>query len=131
MGITHMSLDLDYELRLALFDHIRRLAEAGGGHVTSAQLNQGISFKGNRVPIWNQQKGIFRPAILREYGAALTIQTAFDGPYDDHDDPNRHLTSPIPWGRLAATRNPRPFWSGPVSSTPPARETLSAKPTSP
>ena len=84
-----MALDLDYELRLALFDYIGRLAESGGGHVTAAELNAGLIFRGERVPIWNQQKGIFRPAILREFGAALTIQTAFDGPYDDHDDPAR------------------------------------------
>ena len=49
-------------------------------------LNEGLSFRGDRVPIWNQQKGIFRPAILREPGAALTIQTSFDGPYDDRHD---------------------------------------------
>jgi putative restriction endonuclease len=45
-------------------------------------------FRGERVPIWNQQKGIFRPAILREPGAALTIQTSFDSPYDDRLDPD-------------------------------------------
>ena len=84
-----MTLDLDYQLRLALFDHIGRLAESGGGHVTASELNAGLIFQGERVPIWNQQKGIFRPALLREFGAALTIQTAFDGPYDDHDDAAR------------------------------------------
>lgn len=51
--------------------------------VTSQQLNAGITFNGRRYPIWNQQQGIFRPALLREPGAALTIHTSFSGPYDD------------------------------------------------
>jgi len=80
--------DLDFELRLATFAHVVRLAGAGGGLVSSAQLNEGITFRGERVPIWNQQKGIFRPRVLRESGAALTIQTSFDSPYDDRLDPD-------------------------------------------
>ncbi|MHB1169033.1 MAG: HNH endonuclease [Longimicrobiales bacterium] len=78
-----MPLDLDYEVRFALFEHISRIRNASG-YVTSAQLNEGMQFRGERVPIWNQMKGIFRPRILRFPGAALTIQTAFAGPYDDH-----------------------------------------------
>jgi len=81
-----MSLDLDLELRLAVFDYVQRLATASGGLVTAALLNEGLIFHGERVPIWNHQKGIFRPAILRDPGAALTIQTSFDGPYDDRHD---------------------------------------------
>jgi len=81
-----MSLDLDLELRLAVFAHVQRLAAASGGLVPAQMLNAGLTFNGERVPIWNQQKGIFRPAILRDPGAALTIQTSFDGPYDDRHD---------------------------------------------
>jgi putative restriction endonuclease len=81
-----MNLDLDLELRLAVFDHVQRLAAASGGLVMAGMLNEGLTFHGERVPIWNQQKGIFRPAILREPGAALNIQTSFDGPYDDRHD---------------------------------------------
>jgi putative restriction endonuclease len=84
-----MPLDLDFELRLALFDHVKRLADHGGGQVSSQLLNQGMLFRGERVPIWSQQKGIFRPALLRDFGAALTIQTSFDSPYDDFDDQAR------------------------------------------
>lgn len=51
--------------------------------VSSRALNEGIIFRGSRTPIWNQQKGIFRPALLREPGAALSIQTSFRSPYDD------------------------------------------------
>jgi putative restriction endonuclease len=84
--ILPMTLDLDFELRLAVFDHVRRLSDAGGGYVSARTLNEGLTFQGARVPLWNQQKGIFRPAVLRDFGAALSIQTAYDGPYDDHDD---------------------------------------------
>lgn len=84
-----MPLDLDYELRLAVFDHIRRLADARSSYVTAEQLNAGLIFRGERVPVWNQQKGIFRPAVLRDFGAALTIHTSFNSPYDDHDHPDQ------------------------------------------
>jgi len=82
-----MMPDLDLELRRAVFDHVSRLADAAGGVVEARALNEGMVFHGERVPIWNQQKGIFRPKILRTSGVALSIQTAFDGPYDDRLDP--------------------------------------------
>jgi putative restriction endonuclease len=81
-----MSLDLDLELRQAVFDHVQRLSEAAGGAIPAHALNEGLIFHGERVPIWSQQKGIFRPKILRDPGAALTIQTSFDSPYDDRLD---------------------------------------------
>jgi len=59
-----------------------------GRHVRpAAALNQGMSFEGRRIPIWKQQQGIFRPALLRDPGAALSIQTSFEGPYEDRFDP--------------------------------------------
>lgn len=82
-----MSLSLDLELRQAVFDNLQRLSEALGGAVPAHALNQGLMFHGERVPIWSQQKGIFRPRILRDPGAALTIQTSFDSPYDERRDP--------------------------------------------
>jgi putative restriction endonuclease len=81
-----MSLDLDLELRLAVFDYVQRVAAESGGLISARSLNEGLTFHGERVPIWSQQKGIFRPAILRNPGAALTIQTSFDSPYDDRHD---------------------------------------------
>ena len=81
-----MDLDYDLRLRLAVFEHVDRLRRAGGGVVASKQLNVGIHYEGRRVPIWNQQKGIFRPAALRESGVALTVQTSFRSPYDDRAD---------------------------------------------
>jgi putative restriction endonuclease len=83
-----VNFDLDLELRLAAFEHVRRLREEGGGVVTFRALNEGFQFRGQRVPIWNYQKGIYRPALLRQSGAALSIQTAFNGPYDDRWNPD-------------------------------------------
>jgi putative restriction endonuclease len=91
-GLDSMAtnLDLDLELRFALFEHIQRLRNNGGGLVTSSDLNLGLDFHGQRVPIWNQQQGIFTPAVLREFGIALTVQTSYKSPYDDRlDDDDR------------------------------------------
>lgn len=79
--------DLDRELRMALFAHIERLRVRWGGVVPAKVLNEGLEFGGGRVPIWSQQKGIYKPAILGRRGAALTIQTSFNSPYDDGPDP--------------------------------------------
>jgi putative restriction endonuclease len=83
-----MNEELDAALRTALFAHIAAVRDVHGDAIPSAVLNQGFQFRGERVPIWNQQLGIYRPAILREPGAALTIQTAFKGPYDDRFTPD-------------------------------------------
>lgn len=82
-----MDLDYDLRLRLALFEHVDRLRRELGGVVTSKRLNEGFEFEGRRIPIWNQQQGIFRPAALRESGVALSVQTSFKSPYDDRADP--------------------------------------------
>ncbi|MGH7585821.1 MAG: HNH endonuclease [Gemmatimonadales bacterium] len=79
-------LDLDLQLRLAAFDHVARLRERFGGLIPSRALNEGFEFRGERAPLWNQQKGIYKPAILGRGGAALSIQTSANGPYDDRQD---------------------------------------------
>lgn len=81
-----MDMDYDLRLRMAVFAHVSELQRDGGGVVTSEQLNQGMQFEGERIPIWNQQRGIFRPKQLRESGVALTVQTSFQSPYDDRSD---------------------------------------------
>ena len=48
-----MSLDLDLELRLAVFAHVQKLRDATGV-VNAADLNNGVTFRGQRVAIWNQ-----------------------------------------------------------------------------
>lgn len=39
------------------------------------------------VPVWNPQQGIFKPKVLGRDGAALTIQTSAESPYEDTHDP--------------------------------------------
>ena len=55
-------LDFDTRLRLAVFDRISQLRRASGGLVSARDLSLGIEFEGQHVPIWNQQRGIYRPA---------------------------------------------------------------------
>lgn len=80
-------LSLDNELRAAVFAHLQHLRSRYGHRIPSAELNVGIQFYGQRVPIWNYQKGIFKPAILGRDGAALSVQTSAESPYEDEHDP--------------------------------------------
>lgn len=80
--------DIDTRLRLAAFEQIRRLRDLGGGVVTSAQLDVGFQFEGERIAFRNPQKGIWRPRQLGPEGSALSIVTVAPKagrprPYDD------------------------------------------------
>lgn len=74
------------ELRAAVFAHVQQLRLRYASRIPSAALNAGIVFHGQRVPIWNYQKGIFKPAVLGRSGAALSIQTSAASPYEDEHD---------------------------------------------
>jgi putative restriction endonuclease len=81
-------VDLDWELRLAAFDHLTRLRDASGGVVRIADLELGFEFRGERVPLMNRRKGIWRPRQLGLDSPALSITTApprvgKTPPYDD------------------------------------------------
>ncbi len=52
---------------------------------------EGVDLLGERIPLWNYQKGIFKPAILGLDGAALSVQTSIDSPYADEHDPDAGL----------------------------------------
>lgn len=48
---------------------------------------EGVFVRGERIPIWNYQKGIFKPAAFGRDGAALSIHTSAESPYADlHDE---------------------------------------------
>jgi hypothetical protein len=66
----------DDELRAAVFAQIRSLRDRYFGRIPREELSQGIVIRGQRIPIWNYQKGIFKPAALGRDGAALSIQTS-------------------------------------------------------
>lgn len=80
-------IDSDWALRLAAFAHLTRLREHTGV-VTLADLEQGFEFGGERIPLINSRRGIWRPRQLGANGAALSIVTTplkpgKKPPYDD------------------------------------------------
>jgi len=81
-------LVLDEELRAVVFAHVQRLRARYGGRIPRDELSAGVQFRGERVPIWNYQKGIFKPAVLGRDGTALSVQTSVESPYEDEHDPD-------------------------------------------
>lgn len=81
-------LTLDDEVRAAAFAHVQQLRDRYGSRIPREALMAGVAVRGERVPIWNYQKGIFKPAVLGRDGAALSVQTSADSPYADVHDPD-------------------------------------------
>ena len=86
-----MSAD-DTAMRLAAFEHVRRLSEVND-HLTANELKPGFVFGGERVPLVNPQRGIFKPQSMR---FLLSIRTVFPKPggkvwYDDQRDVHRQI----------------------------------------
>ena len=76
--------DKDFKMRMAAFDHVKRLSEAHG-HLTRNEISQGFVFEGKRIPLVNPQRGIFKP---RQMQYLLSITTVYPRPggrvwYDD------------------------------------------------
>lgn len=59
-------------MRLAAADHVRRVATADV--LTSEQLAQGFVFEGERIPLVNPQRGIFKPKSMEHL---LSVRTVF------------------------------------------------------
>jgi putative restriction endonuclease len=84
--------DLDAQIRAAAFDHIQRLA-ALTDHLTSEHLRAGFMFQGNRFPLINPQRGIFKPQQMQYL---LSIRTVYPRPggrvwYHDQRDARRQI----------------------------------------
>jgi len=64
------SLDVrdDAAMRLAVFDHVRRLAPRDGA-LESSTTAAGFTFQGSRVPLVNPRRGISSRAAFR-FGSA-------------------------------------------------------------
>src|SRR5882672_2100336 len=78
-------------LRVAAFETVRRLA--GIRDLTSADLKPGFEFWGERIPLINPQRGIFKPKQMRHL---LSIKTVFPKPgarvwYDDQRQVHRQI----------------------------------------
>ena len=85
-------VDRDTPLRLTAFEHVRRLSETHD-HLTATELKPGFVFEGERVPLINPQRGIFKPQQMR---FLLSIKTVFPRPgtkvwYDDQRDVHRQV----------------------------------------
>ena len=79
-------------MRLAAFEHVRRLNEVKD-HLTAADLKPGFLFDGERIPLINPQRGIFKPQQMR---FLLSIKTVFPKPgskvwYDDQREVHRQI----------------------------------------
>jgi len=76
----------DEDLRAAAFAKILQLRARFGDRIPHTALMEGFTFRGARVPLWSHMKGIYKPEILGRNGAALSIQTSADSPYEDEHD---------------------------------------------
>ena len=56
--------DRDTLMRMAAFEHVRRLNEVND-HLTATELKPGFAFDGERIPLVNPQRGIFKPQQMR------------------------------------------------------------------
>src|SRR3546814_18913338 len=79
-------------MRAAAFDHVRRLSEVHG-HLTARELSPGFIFEGQRMPLVNPQRGIFKPRQMRDL---LSIRTVFPRSgarvwYDDKRQVHRQI----------------------------------------
>ena len=63
----------DDQIRAAAFEHIRSLIDTRG-HLASVDLASGFVFQGERIPLVNPQRGIFKP---RQMQYLLSIRTVF------------------------------------------------------
>ena len=84
--------DRDTLMRLAAFEHIRMLGEVNS-HLTVNELKPGFVFDGERFPLVNPQRGIFKP---RQMKFLLSIKTVFPRPgakvwYDDQREVHRQI----------------------------------------
>jgi putative restriction endonuclease len=51
-------------MRMAAFEHVRALGEVHD-HLTATELKPGFVFDGERVPLVNPQRGIFKPQQMQ------------------------------------------------------------------
>ena len=82
----------DTTIRTAAFQHVRRMQELHD-HLDSGHLRAGFTFAGERVPLINPQRGIFKPQRMR---FLLSIRTVFPKTgarvwYDDQRDVHRQI----------------------------------------
>lgn len=86
------SMDVDLLMRTAAFQHVRKLCEVHND-LSARELKPGFLFQGDRIPLINPQRGIFKPQQMR---FLLSIRTVYPRPggkvwYDDQRDVHRQI----------------------------------------
>ncbi|MDZ4373398.1 MAG: HNH endonuclease [Phenylobacterium sp.] len=84
--------DLETRLRAAAFERVQSLCEVHG-HLTAQQLGEGFYVDGQRYPLVNPRRGIFKPAHMR---FLLSVNTVFPKSgnrvwYDDQREVHRQI----------------------------------------
>src|SRR5436190_9282617 len=84
--------DSDTLIRMAAFEHVRMLGEIHD-HLTATELKPGFVFQGERIPLMNPQRGIFKPQQMQ---FLLSIKTVFPRAgarvwYDDQREVHRQI----------------------------------------
>ncbi len=84
--------ELDTQIRIAAFEHVRRLNEIHD-QLTTNELQPGFIFGGDRIPLVNPRRGIFKPQQMR---FLLSIKTVYPKPggkvwYDDQRVVHRQI----------------------------------------
>ncbi len=79
-------------MRMAAFEHVRGLSEVYD-HLTAHELRPGFVFDGERIPLVNPRRGIFKPKQMR---FLLSIKTVFPRQgakvwYDDQREVHRQI----------------------------------------
>jgi len=85
-------MTVDHALRTVAFSEVRRLADLNGD-LTARDLRAGFQFDGQRIPLINPQRGIFKPTQMR---FLLSIRTVYPRPgakiwYDDQRQVHRQI----------------------------------------
>ena len=82
----------DTRMRLAAFEHVRKLTEIHD-QLTAKQLSAGFDFEGTRIPLINPQRGIFKPRQMRFLLSIKTVVPKQGGKvwYDDQREAHRQI----------------------------------------
>jgi putative restriction endonuclease len=93
-----LEASIDQRMRAAAFAHVRRL-NSMQSQLTSADLAKGFDFEGQRIPLINPQRGIFKPKQMQHL---LSIRTVFPRPgarvwYDDQRQVHRQIFDSAEW----------------------------------
>lgn len=86
------TVSTDSLMRVAALQHVRKLSESHD-HLTATDLRPGFLYEGQRIPLLNPQRGIFKPQQMQ---FLLSIKTVFPRPgarvwYDDQRQVHRQI----------------------------------------